>query len=505
MTNQINALLDFFALNRTVALERETHMDYRIECKSKSLGAPNADQLVKTGRGFPDRDILDLSISIGESPSITFSSTNIDAWPAVLGDLSDKLEVAQPEDGFSITLVVSKTSGHGGLSVYSLDRLLQHLIERDTKECFSIFDRFISAEGNLVMACQFPVQKFGSKTIMFAQEDQHVEVVGIDREPLIAKRNDVAHFADGANFCLVPEDFRLDFDPPNGDWKRLFDRLANALSLAFTFDYSNFVDEDVLQYKINGYRTVTGFLQCKALSGPEWESAFEIYEWVYQGGAVSDKMGLLRNVATLHLDEKGQPKYDRDVYKSVCSGFEIYLKRNIGQYIEIKNRLADFIRSLSGEAREESGRYSTALVQTLGALLTFFITVFIVNAVAGKGLINVFTRDVTYLTYSFLAGSLAFLGISLMLFRRQRTRIENDYESVKRQYKDILDPDDLVRIFENDEPIKRICDEMRKVAIWVTVAWIVVIIALAVTAMRLHDHQLSAGSDTPQQSSLPSD
>ena len=109
----------------------------------------------------------------------------------------------------------------------------------------------------------------------------------------------------------------------------------------------------------------------------------------------------------------------------------------------------------------------------------------ILRAVSGKGLTGIFTTDITFLTWAFLLGSAIYLFLSLFILNREMRTIENSYKRIKAQYSDILDKGDLTRIFQDDLPLKEITQEVRRRAVVITVAWLLVILILADAAYAL--------------------
>ncbi len=485
-------LMSLFTRQYNVNEERENHVHFVGTYSSKNLGCPASKDLIACFKSFPSRDNLFLSIIIEAGEPTILSSADPDSVNARLEELSQKMKVADADDEVVFKINIEKNHVSNVLTVYSLLAFQKHFEERNTKECLSIFGGLIGQGDHTILAVQAACNSFGSTTIRFEPESSVTYTASLNRGSILDRLKDISHFADIANSKLVPEDFNIKGDAPKA-WAELFLRLANTLSLAFLADYSAFDEGDILRFKINGYRVVSGTLNCHDLTGSNWNAAFRIYQWVYQGGSSSDKVGLLRNVVTLHLDKHGLPKLDSDVFKSVCSSFEIYLKRNVGQYIELKNRLYEFLRNLGKDGREEAGKYSSALIQNVGALLSFFITTIIVNGVSGKGLQGVFTRDITYLTNAFLGGSLVYLALSVYIFLRQRTRIKKDFNTTKEQYADLLDQEDLARLFKTEQ-INEIIAEMRRMAIGISLAWIIVVLGLGYVTNTLY---LSTTPNTP--------
>ncbi|WP_211047310.1 hypothetical protein, partial [Pectobacterium versatile] len=59
---------------------------------------------------------------------------------------------------------------------------------------------------------------------------------------------------------------------------------------------------------------------------------FDIYEWIYNQGNFVDKIGLARNIISIHTQDNSILNIPKSVLKSIESSFDIYLKDNVKQY-----------------------------------------------------------------------------------------------------------------------------------------------------------------------------
>ena len=403
MNSRIRQLLDLFSTERVVVEERESQVEFQARYTAPSIFEPNAGQLLAAFERFPERDTVSISIVVGEGEGTAITARILEELTEQLGELRQRKLIANPDDKFSINLTIGKITKYGSASVYSPSLFLIHLDGCSLAERLGVFNDFLSETGHVQLLCDESINRFGSNTIFFdVVENAYSALNEIDRLSLIAKRNEVAYFSDGATYLLVPDDFKLIEPGNNIEWQRFFEIMTNLLAVAFTADYSSLATHNQLSVRIKGYKTISCVMRDQQLSGLNWEAAFAIYKWTYEGGSISDKAGLLRNVLSLHLDGQGCPSYDKNVYGSVLSGFEIYLKRNVAQYIEIKNKLAEFLQDTSEDALKDVRDYIGAVKQALGAVMTFFLTTMILRAVAGKGLTGIFTTDITVLTWASL-------------------------------------------------------------------------------------------------------
>lgn len=485
MSTRIPQLLDLFSKERVVVEERESQVEFQGRYTAASLSEPVPQQLLDVLNSFPKRDSVSILIVIGDGEATPLSTGAIEEVTSQLEELHQRKLIANDGDEISINLTISKITKDGAASVYSTSLFLTHINSCFLGERLGIFNDFLSETGQVQLLCDGPITPFGSQTIFFDVEHGDFVPQTISRLSIIDKRNEIAYFSDGAAYSLVPDDFKLIESGNDTQWQGFFENMSNLLVVAFTADYSSLAGHNEFSFRINGYKTISCVVDDQQFIGPKWKEAFAIYKWTYEGGSISDKAGLLRNVLSLHLDDQGCPSYNKDVYNSVLSGFEIYLKKNVAQYIEIKNKLAEFLQKTSQDALEDVKDYTGAVKQALGAVMTFFITTMILRAVAGKGLSGIFTTDITVLTWAFLLASAVYLCLSLFMLNRDMRTTRSSYNRMKTQYSDVLDSGDLKRIFQDDRALKDISDEVKRRATAITIAWVTIIVILAGVAYAL--------------------
>ena len=111
---------------------------------------------------------------------------------------------------------------------------------------------------------------------------------------------------------------------------------------------------------------------------------------------------------------------------SVQSSYNLYLKDNVTQYLELKSKIAEFISDIVSR----TGEYATELFDrfkiNLIAIFGFLFTVVIANIVSDQPLDNIFTRDITVILELVLLGSLIYL---IICYIQSKYQIAKVYES----------------------------------------------------------------------------
>ena len=148
---------------------------------------------------------------------------------------------------------------------------------------------------------------------------------------------------------------------------------------------------------------------------------------------------------------------DDKVMASIQSNYNLYLKDNVKEYLELKNKVAEFIT----ETVSKTGEYAMSLLEkfksNLIAIFGFMFTVILANIVSDQPLDNLFTKEITILVECVLVGSFVYLLICYVQSKYEIGKVYESYGQLKQNYKEILTEEDLSEIFEGD----RIFNEMK--------------------------------------------
>lgn len=138
---------------------------------------------------------------------------------------------------------------------------------------------------------------------------------------------------------------------------------------------------------------------------------YKIYDWIYSGGSSIDKAIIARNIICLHCKYEPLLKVDTKILASIQSNYNLYLKDNVTQYLEMRNKVAEFISDIMSR----TGEYATDLLDkfktNIIAVFGFLFSVILANIVSDQPLDNIFTRDITIILELVLVGSVGYLLI----------------------------------------------------------------------------------------------
>ncbi|AYO54221.1 hypothetical protein CDG68_11505 [Acinetobacter wuhouensis] len=309
-----------------------------------------------------------------------------------------------------------------------------------------------------------------------------------DRENILQEKIDcrdkVGHFVNADHYSFIPEffDFKEEFF-----LAAHFNYLKSIFNLIFLSDHSK-IFENSLSFKIKGYKTLKCNLDNKLPSSVESEIT-ALYEWVYGSGPFVDKIGIARNVISIHIKEENISTLEIGTCHSAQSGYDLYLKDNVKQYIEVKNKIADVLYTQSEKASGIVKDMFTMFKTSMWTFLSFFLMSFLVKVIEKKTELKSLDQILNFnLATSVIGFSLIIISIFYLIFARKEVsdetkRLNNKYMEIENRYKDLLNEKDLQKILTQSNVDGRSAQEIEiayineKKSLY-TQYWILIIVVL---------------------------
>jgi hypothetical protein len=452
--NSINSLVNCFTINNSLNI-KENINEVCVIVNVQTLLIPGQEAIEEILKDFKTRDKITIDIIFEDTEPVTmYSNGNVNEF---LYHLESMSRLMDEESKILLKITVRKNLDHNQvISVYFLNEFTNYLSGLTLLGSLYTFNTiFINEITHInfdIMDQEVEDTNFGTNTFKFSSNGHFSEHQIINRKRLLDGRNSIGNFSNASNYSFIPEDFYLLTRSNNSDINSFFDKLCTIYSMIFIADFSNIANDHELYFKINGYKMFDGIIKYSNSTLDDIKILYEIYKWIYEGGNLSDKVGLARNIISLQivLDED-EINLNENSLKSIKSGYEIYLKENVSQYIEVKNQVSQFLIDLSIRTSDLVNNLANGLKNNHFIFLTFFISVFVFNALSSGKLSNIFTKDITYISYGLLIISFFYLIGSIIQTIIEENRFITQYIRLKKMYEDILDTEDLKVIFKNDD------------------------------------------------------
>jgi hypothetical protein len=179
---------------------------------------------------------------------------------------------------------------------------------------------------------------------------------------IIEMRNENCYWVESTTW-LLPDHLYFDFSSDEfiytSDIKNFFHGKSTNILMSFIANYTN--KETQLTFSnINGYKKIS--VEYKKLidySNDNVKYLYKQYKWSY-GHNYSDKLGMLRNIISLYLADLPDRDYyslwldkSYEIYTSVLSNFDIYLKNNVEKYFGERHKIREVLNKKSKDILTE--------------------------------------------------------------------------------------------------------------------------------------------------------
>jgi hypothetical protein len=341
-------------------------------------------QLLKLAEKIPSRDSFELQVDF-EGDVLTLTDTSKSAWESVsthLGAHDDQGEIR-----YELTV---KKGANGALSLYCMTAFGRYVEHEDLATVLVALDsRF---DNGISFECLCPVSACGSNTIRFwphgqipqiAEEPQRLQVLTSFREN---------SYSAGLKTDFLPSDFYLLQRTNVPAINNFMDKACAVLCAMYLANSSQIHSPGRLSYKLVGYKSVESEAAFSEFAQAR-DGLYKIYDWAYGVGGSADRIGLARNVVSLHVDRLQDLSDHSSLWNAIYSNYQIYLKANIASYLEVKNRITEFLVESTSKAHALVEDLVDSLKNSIFVILTFLLTVVVVNGLKDTGLTVIFSAS----------------------------------------------------------------------------------------------------------------
>lgn len=432
--------------------------------------------------------------------TFTFDNTLVDRVPDFLDRWQELSRSLDEDDECKVSITVNKQVHDGNIIfIYDHNAFFSYLTRLNILECIDVFSRHLKKCNGpaLFVANELP-QPAATATLHFISE-----IPATDNSPTLEtshskiwdRLKSVCQFS-GIDDCIaLPSDFKTAVT--GGLPKPLtdkFEKCCLVLLLSVFFDYMS-IKGNTLTGKLNGYKTFNVNFDITQLNTSSLETYYKIYTWLLTGGNLQDKIGIIRNLISLNVDAKDNYTLPDSVYPSILSGFKVYERQNIKQYIELRNKMSDQLIGFNEKAGKIVETFAGSFQKSALAVVSLYATMIVARVLSSQALMSAFTLEATMLSLTFLLISLVYFFISRWEVRQQRLRYTESYQNMKRRNEDLLTREDIEKILNNDREyqadLRFIDGKLQRY----TFLWMFLLIMLAAISLLMF-YLLQIGFDT---------
>jgi hypothetical protein len=434
--------------------EYENDCICEIEYSSSEMILVNPEILEKSLSFLSSRDTFVCTVTFGESDPISYYSDK-PKTTEFIKELAKEYE-HQMDESIHSKITITKQIIDGHCTIYSLKSFTNTLKSLTGSQCFSIFSRIFSKNDFIIFNVNDLDITFKTSTIQFTSlENKTIFQPQEARNIYIESFQSACFHSNNDTINLTPVDFILEEESYIPiEVQELFNLYAAILSIIYLFDITN-LQGNKLDFKINGYKSIKGevdLLSFKAESNKESNCEYiEIFKWVYKGGNINDKIGLARNIISLHFSKNGELNLHGYPFQSIRSSYKVYEKQNINRYIEVRNKISDQLLDFNNRANKIVETFASGFQKSALTLTSFYISALVIRVLSKGDFKNIFSFDTTILSLVFILGSFIYYLVSQWEISEQRKRFINSYFNLKQRYNDLLEENDIKLILNNDK------------------------------------------------------
>lgn len=458
----ITQLKNTFSVNTVTVDERIKQVTIKFDIQPSQM--PTYSKLCELITFFPKRDTIKLFFA-DDSTSLSIGSPNLQSVEEYTSYVSGLFE----NDSVRVTITINKQLEKERLSVYCYQRFTDDLLDLTVPEILDAFSDLYAGINHLYFEIFDSEIFFRTGTMVFSSSEHTIDWKLSDRQAKLDTCQTVSSFYHQSMHPLLPEDFKIEVDFGQNPLTVIFSRICAILSLAYLSTTSS-IQNNQLYVQITGQRNLDYSFDLSSINtNPE---LYKIYSWIFTDGNPVDKALLARNSISAHCKFTDISNLDGKTLSSIQANYNLYLKTNVAQYIELTNAMASFIcesiNSISDCLSQLFGHFKTNLL----AVLSFIFTVVLANIVSGQPLENVFTYDIVMILFAVLGGSLCYFFISLSEVNVKKKRITQQYKNLIAHYENILSEDDITAITNDGRNLREAQTSFKRgIVIW-TIIWI---------------------------------
>ncbi len=473
--NPLKALLKIFNLDINDVEEELMTIGLRKEIKLDQF--PKLQEINQVLSMFPYRDHLTINLLDNSETLHVVNETLVIDESEYNRFIKENKEL---ENEIIISINITKRIEDEKVSVYTLKFFIDMMQNKKITEIMKIFSNLLEKYNKISFVNYDDLSNFYTKTISMINSEKKFDKKGYDRNENLEKIKSIGNFINNVEYRLLPEDFDIEYSSIDTIVKEKFSKIRTILSIIYISNISK-IENEKLDVHLSGYQNKDFQIDLENLVNRDnYEDIYEIYKWTYKEGNISDKINLVRNVISLHCKYSGILEIDNKTFASIKSNYEIYLKKNLDKYIELKNKATEFTMQTYTQINDISLDFISSLKKNIIAFVTFLLGTILTNVVSDSKLDNILTNDIVAICYWLLAGSIVYLVISIFELNFKFNRYTNSYFQLKNSYKDLLDDDDIEEIFEKDKGYIENKELISKIKIKYAILWTIFIIGTGI-------------------------
>lgn len=437
---------------------------------------------------FPERDSVDFEIRDTTDDGVCLG----DSASTPEENYNDFIEKIMDGEELTVTLHVEKTTRENKLSIYCIKEFCSYFLNLSMLEMLKFVEEDLGDEDQIVFEVLDSELFMATTSMVFRPYGSTSSVKSFDRKKKMEECHKNCYIFWTGQHLPIPEDFHVVMECDENPFSEVFRKIETMLSLVYIADNVHFQEESI-SCQLYGKRMSTISV---AISDIKYNPVlYDIYYWMYTEGNVVDKVTLARNLLSLHCKYVALNDLDEQTFMSIKANFSIYQKENVDKYIEVKNKMTEYLTGLIGESRDIVLSIVNDIGKNIIAFFSFILTVFISGIMSEKGLEGIFTREVTVFSYLICVCSLVYVAITHFITNFKVGKLRDSYNMLKENNDFLKDTKEFEEVFD-DHKIEKTIKEINKNRIRLIVLWVIMILLVFIVVSVLSNYGASKWIDS---------
>lgn len=423
---------------------RDVMSNFHLKMSVKDHSWKDIESLIYQLTNLPSRDKFELNIDLDGADHTLTAATEDE----ISGLRKHYEDYSSEDEGLEIYLKINKDQNENIISIYNLEKFRFFLTSNSILNSIDLLSQKLHKKQEIVFDVFDDIENFGSPTIKFirhetstSREIEH-KILASSRKKTLAlfKENTVLT---GLPYNFVAEDFNITDNHFLYGFENFFKQAKTIYSLACLSNSTEVSPDEKIRFKFNGYKSFfTDFFEPEDIP-EDGGIAYKIYAWTFSEGHCSDKLGLVRNIITLN-NQENRLNLSQATWNTIQSNYEIYLKENIAQYLELKGKLLELISDFNKRAFDATDTFIGSFQSSATAFVTFIISVVAINGLKDSGADKIFSKEYFLISSFICIASIFWLAISRTDTKNRIIYITSQTKkSIIDNYKNILSINEL--------------------------------------------------------------
>lgn len=440
----------------------------------------NYSILIEKLNRFPYRDSYQFEIRDVTENGVFFSNSKCSSED----EYKEFIKMLEKDDELSITLDIKKGIKENKLSVYSINDFISYFLNLGVIEMLKFVEEDLKGENQLVFELFNSEMFIATKSMVFRPFNRPTVVAAFDRKQKMEECHKNCYVFGDWKCLPIPEDFHFVVESDDNPFLDKFKRLETMLSLVYITDNVQ-LQEESISCQLYGKRMNTMNIKYTSISYNP--ILYDIYYWMYTDGNIVDKVSLARNLLSLHCKNIALNNLDEQTFMSLKANFAIYQKENVDKYIELKNKMTEFLMQTLAESRDIVVGIVGDIGKNIIAFFSFGLTAFFSGIISERGLGNVFTKEVTAFSYLICVGSLVYVIITNCITNYKVKRLSDTYQTIKESNDFLEGTKEYEEVFD-EKKLKETINSIRRTKCCLNLLWIAIIILVFATVSFLSNY-----------------